>query len=253
MLAGTIRQALEDKSGIKATTRASYWRLLLPILDLTTDDPSILPWVDQIANPNTKRATLIALRGIGYTCDGEKPKVTRGYPRHYTMPDEEELRLLFSYSKYEVQYLSCMYLGLRLGEACHVSKRDLMPGGRIFIQKQVAEWVEDGKRKTEVREPKSVPAVIDCPPWLAERLPKEAPDHVPTNVRAALHWMSKNKLGQLVNPHMLRHWCATYMIRQGVPLPIVQRQMRHAHISTTLAIYAEFGGDRMSLFDRDIA
>jgi len=244
-----VLSSLDAKQGIKPTTRASYYRLLLPVIDLSIDDPSILEWAKRIPNPNTKRSTLIALRSIGYEVGGVAPKVTRSFARHYDLPDEEDLRLMFSYNKYEVQYLTMMYLGLRLGEACHVSKQDLMPGGRIFIQEQVAEWVEDGRRVTEVREPKSIPAVIDCPPWLAELLPKVAPDYVPTNVRAALHYTSKRYLGKLVNPHSLRHWCATFMIRQGVPLPIVQRQMRHSDISTTLRIYAEFGGDRMTLFD----
>jgi len=244
-----VLSSLDAKQGIKPTTRASYYRLLLPVIDLSIDDPSILEWAKRIPNPNTKRSTLIALRSIGYEVGGVAPKVTRSFARHYDLPDEESLRLMFSYNKYEVQYLTMMYLGLRLGEACHVSKQDLMPGGRIFIQEQVAEWVEDGRRVTEVREPKSIPAVIDCPPWLADRLPKVAPDFVPTNVRAALHYTSKRYLGKLVNPHSLRHWCATFMIRKGVPLPVVQRQMRHSDISTTLRIYAEFGGDRMSLFD----
>jgi len=245
----TVRESISGKSGIKPSTRASYLRLLNCVLDNELHDTSIMDWASTISNPNTKRSTLIALRSIGYEVGGVAPKVTKAYARHYDLPDEEDLRLMFSYNKYEVQYLTMMYLGLRLGEACHVSKQDLMPGGRIFIQKQVAEWIEDGKRVTEVREPKSVPAVIDCPPWLAERLPKTAPDLTPTNVRAALHYTSKRYLGKLVNPHSLRHWCATFMIRQGVPLPVVQRQMRHSDISTTLRIYAEFGGDRMSLFD----
>jgi len=243
-----VLSSLEAKTGIKPTTRASYYRLLLPVLDLQLDDPDIMSWVQTIPNPNTKRATLIALRSVGYEYEGTKPKVTRSFPRRYDIPDEESLRLMASYSKYEVTILSMMYLGLRLGEACIVSRKDLMPGNRIYISKQVAEWSENNKRMTEVREPKSAAAVIDCPPWLAERLPKIPTPLVPTNVRAALHWTSKRYLGTLVNPHMLRHFYVTYMVRAGVPLPVVQRQARHADIKTTM-VYTDLQSYRMGLFD----
>ena len=42
-----------------------------------------------------------------------------------------------------------------------------------------------------------------------------------------------------VNPHMLRHFYATEMIRRGVNPEIVRRQMRHKNVSTTLKIYTQ--------------
>lgn len=39
------------------------------------------------------------------------------------------------------------------------------------------------------------------------------------------------------------------MTSWGIPLPIVQRQMGHSDIATTLRTYAQFENSRMSLFD----
>lgn len=245
----SIGQAIESKSGIKETTRASYRTFLRPVLNCALDDPGVMDWVNMLPNPNTRRATIIALRSAGYTFKGEKPKTPKGFPRVYDLPDEDDLLLLFSYTrKYRVQYLSMMYLGLRLGESCIVNKTHLLPGPRLYVNQQVAEWIEDGKRKTAIREPKSDPAVIDCPQWLADELPAKPTPLTPTNVRAALHWASKRYLGYVVNPHMLRHWYITTMVERGVPMPIVQRQARHAFIQTTM-VYTNLQNRRMNLFD----
>lgn len=45
-----------------------------------------------------------------------------------------------------------------------------------------------------------------------------------------------------VNPHRLRHSCATNLLRAGVPLPYVSSALNHASISTTMR-YIKSGGD----------
>ena len=40
-----------------------------------------------------------------------------------------------------------------------------------------------------------------------------------------------------VNFHGLRHSCATYLIKQGVPINIVQKQLGHANMAMTLNMY----------------
>ena len=42
-----------------------------------------------------------------------------------------------------------------------------------------------------------------------------------------------------MNPHMLRHWYATDMIRRGVNPEVVRRQMRHKNVAITLKIYTQ--------------
>jgi integrase len=51
-------------------------------------------------------------------------------------------------------------------------------------------------------------------------------------------WIQKTG-GKKVNPHMLRHWYATDMIRRGVNPEVVRRQMRHKNVSVTLKIYTQ--------------
>lgn len=243
-MGSSIEELLMDKD-VLPTTLSSYRRLLKPIAHHTLDDKqSIDAFLRAIQNVNTRRATAIALRGIGYQCS-----IPRGVPRRYDLPDEESLRLMCSYSKYEVQFLTMMYLGLRIGEAAYANRSQLVAGGQILINMQVAEWQADGKWNHEVRHPKSFSAAIDIPAWLADQLPSEYQGHVPYRLRAALNYTSKRHLGRAVNAHALRHWYATTMIERGIPLPIVQRQMRHSDIAVTLRTYAQFEKTRMALFD----
>jgi integrase len=51
-------------------------------------------------------------------------------------------------------------------------------------------------------------------------------------------WIQKTG-GKRVNPHMLRHWYATDMIRRGVNPEVVRRQMRHKNVAITLKIYTQ--------------
>ena len=51
--------------------------------------------------------------------------------------------------------------------------------------------------------------------------------------------------GKGVNPHMLRHFYATEMIRRGVNPEIVRRQMRHKNVSTTLRIYTQVKSEEL--------
>jgi integrase len=36
-----------------------------------------------------------------------------------------------------------------------------------------------------------------------------------------------------VAPHQLRHTHAVELLHEGIPLPLIQRQLRHSHLSTT--------------------
>jgi len=243
-MGASIEELLSNKD-VLATTLASYRQLLKPILarDIA-ERAEIDAHLRGVKNINTRRATAIALRSIGYDC-----KIPKGVPRRYDLPDENTLRSVLAFSKYEVQFLTMMYTGLRIGEACFANKTQLLPHGQLYVGLQVAEWQQDGKWTQEIREPKSRPAAIDIPEWLADRLPVEYEGHRPYRLRAGLHYTTKRYLGRGLNAHALRHWYATTMIDRGIPLPIVQRQMRHSDIAVTLRTYAQFEKTRMSLFD----
>jgi integrase len=51
--------------------------------------------------------------------------------------------------------------------------------------------------------------------------------------------LSKRRGGKHINPHMLRHWFATDMIKRGVNPEIARRQLRHKNIETTMKIYVQ--------------
>ena len=111
-MVSTVSDLLDEKDALP-TTLVSYRALLRPVAHLPlTERESIDAFLRSRSNVNPRRATANALRAIAYEC-----KIPRGIPRPYDLPNEEKLRLVLSYSKYEVQYLTMMFMGLRIGEA----------------------------------------------------------------------------------------------------------------------------------------
>ncbi len=47
------------------------------------------------------------------------------------------------------------------------------------------------------------------------------------------------KMGLNLSPHKLRHFGATYMLNEGVPVDVIQKKLRHKRISTTVDTYAK--------------
>jgi site-specific recombinase XerD len=92
---------------------------------------------------------------------------------------------------------------------------------------------------------------ILLPDWLAEEVRNMNPAQLWTLgkstklVSHSCYKLSRGKKfremtgGKTVNPHMLRHWYATDMIRRGVNPEVVRRQMRHKNVSVTLRIYTQ--------------
>jgi len=59
-------------------------------------------------------------------------------------------------------------------------------------------------------------------------------------------WMNRSMrtAGMPFTPHMLRHSCATNLIRADVPLPIVSRMLNHSSVDITMR-YVKAGGDEL--------
>ena len=65
-------------------------------------------------------------------------------------------------------------------------------------------------------------------------------------VRAMLIRKSR-KLGQPhLHPHAFRHSFAVDLVREGVPIPLIQRQLGHANLSETAIYLQGLGADEVA-------
>lgn len=232
--------AVALERGLRQSTALSYERLLrrLGILDRDVAEvtrEAALEALWTIENPNTRRATIIALRAVL----GLQIKIPRAMPRRYTLPDETTLRLALMTSRHEARGLLMMYAGLRIGEACAVTRRDL-DGDLLTVDKQVQQLHRTGRPTTVRLGPvKSgegrivVPLVVQQAAAGLEETVK--PDAVRESLRRA-----GRRVGVALNPHLLRHWYATTLLARGANLALVSSQLRHSDVSVTLRTYAQF-------------
>ena len=98
--------------------------------------------------------------------------------------------------------------------------------------------------------PKTVGRVL-IPEWLADEIRNMKPEDywkigmTTKMVSSSIYKISRFKKakeltgGKPINPHMLRHWYATDMIKRGINPEVVRRQMRHKKIETTMKVYAQ--------------
>jgi integrase len=174
----------------------------------------------------------------------------------YDIPKQEHLEWLIARSKYRLQLLLCMYGGLRVGEACAVTP-DKLQGNYLDVNQAFS---QDG---LELGSPKTYGKIL-LPEWLVDEVRNMKADQfwkigmTTKMVSNSCYKLSKGKEwrqmteGKSVNPHMLRHWYATDMIRRGVNPEVVRRQMRHKNVSVTLKIYTQVRSEEIeaSLPDR---
>lgn len=161
----------------------------------------------------------------------------------YDMPTQEQLEWLIEKSKYRLQLYLCMFGGLRVGEACAVTPEKIT-GNYLDVNQAFS---QDG---LHLGSPKTYGKIL-LPSWLAEEVKNMTEEQIwkmgtPTKlVTHSCYKLSRSEKfkkmtnGKSVNPHMLRHWYATDMIRRGVNPEVVRRQMRHKNVSVTLKIYTQ--------------
>jgi integrase len=199
--------------------------------------------LDSIPNLNTRRSITIVCKSVFKDLGICKDlKITDGIPRTYDLPSQNDLHRLIDRSKKYRKYLYlCMYAGLRVGEACAITPKSVIKEGNSFWLSVDKAWSQDGKN---LGSPKTIGKVM-IPKWLADQVLAMTDDEIwkrgmPTQL---ISWACCNlsKKGEKIhiNPHMLRHWFATDMVRRQVPVHIVMRQMRHKNINTTMKIYAQ--------------
>ena len=241
----TIRQRLYRvamEKQLRQSTLYSYERLLgqLGILDMTNislEDVMDLLW--RIDNPNTRRSCVIAVRSVmGYVI-----KIPKGIPRRYAFPSEDTLRMALMLSPHEVRGLLMMYAGLRIGEACAVTAKQV-DTDRLTVDRQVIELHKKGQPTViRIAPVKTNEGAIVIPHWLSQRLMDTTATVTPSVVRESLRRAGK-KVGVSLSPHLLRHWYATTMLERGLPFSLVSRQMRHSDIATTLRTYSQYDASK---------
>jgi len=243
MLVSKYASNVINNRPLKYGTRQSYFKIImsLGIWDMEISDLNcalIFDKVDQMRSHNVKKNVYICLRSVFKDLGifNELP-ILQGIAKEYDFPTQEELHDLIDRSKYRRILYLCMYAGLRVGEACAVIPSQL-EGNYLRVDRAFS---QDGKH---LGSPKTFGKVL-IPDWLAEEIKSmEQEDYwqigMPTQlVSWACGNLSKRGARKHINPHMLRHWFATDMIRRGVNPEIARRQLRHKNIETTMKIYVQ--------------
>jgi len=225
----------------------------LGIMDLDTSEITsalIRDTVDCIPKHKSRRRLYITARSIFKdlgVCQ-DLPKM-EGISRIYDLPEMEDLHNLIEQSKYRLQLFLCMYAGLRVGEACAVTPSKL-EGNYLNVNEA---YSQDG---LHLGSPKTYGKVL-LPDWLADQVRNMKNEDfwkigmTTKLVSGSIYKLSRNRKWKAltgnkpVNPHMLRHFYATEMIKRGVNPEIVRRQMRHKNVSTTLRIYTQVRTDEL--------
>jgi integrase len=234
---------------LKYGTRQSYFKIIksLGIWDMEIEAlncATIFDKVDQLRSHNVKKNIYICLRSVFRDLGIFKDlPILQGISKTYDLPSQEELHEIIERSKYRRILYLCMYAGLRVGEACAVIPSQL-EGNYLTVDRAFS---QDGKH---LGSPKTYGKVL-IPEWLAEEIRNMREDEIwkigmPTQlVSWACGNLSKRR-GQIrINPHMLRHWYATELIRLNTNPEIVRRQLRHKNIETTMKIYVQINSQEL--------
>jgi integrase len=233
----------------KYQTRQTYIKDLhrLGIWDLDVKNINsafIRDIVEEVTTQSTRKRLFITTRSIFKDlniCQDLPNLEAEG--KIYDIPTQAQLEWLITRSKYRLQLFLCMFGGLRVGEACAVTPEKLTADYLDVNQAYSQDGLHLGSPKTYGK--------ILLPHWLAEEVRNMHPEQlwsIGKTTKLVSHSCYKlsrgekfKKLsgGKTVNPHMLRHWYATDMIRRGVNPEVVRRQMRHKNVSVTLKIYTQ--------------
>jgi integrase len=225
---------------IKDVQRMGIWEL--DINEVTSS--LIRNKVDSERNHNSRRRLYITARSIfkEFGICQDLP-VLESISRIYSFPTQEQMEYLINKSKYRLQLLLCMYGGLRVGEACAVTPTKL-EGNYLRVDEAFS---QDG---LHLGSPKTVGRVL-LPEWLAEEIRAMNAEQfwkigmTTKMVTGSIYKISRFKEAQRltggkgINPHMLRTWYATDMIKRGISPEVVRRQMRHKKIETTMKVYVQ--------------
>lgn len=251
MLVSEYAENVINNRPLKYGTRVSYIKIIksLGIWDMEISDLNcalIFDKVDQMRSHNVKKNVYICLRSVFKDLGifNDLP-ILQGISKEYDFPSQEELHQIIDRSKYRRILYLCMYAGLRVGEACAVIPSQL-EGNILTVDRAFS---QDGKH---LGSPKTYGKVL-IPDWLADEI-RNMPDAEIWQIGMTtqlVSWacgnLSKRGAGKHINPHMLRHWFATDMIKRGINPEIARRQLRHKNIETTMKIYVQVNNQDLEM------
>ncbi|MEG0383054.1 MAG: site-specific integrase [Christensenella sp.] len=191
-------------------------------------------------------------------CKGvKKPKNTRKSPRVLTCAEQQKLERAAVQSD-SIEYLLCLYTGLRLGEVCALKWEDIdFEGGMLYVRRTLKRVKsKDKSSKTEVLEdaPKTEHSVreVPVPAFILKMLEARAksvnseyvfagkrggaPDM--RTMQLKLRRMAQ-KLGLVgVHMHTLRHTFATRCLERSIGIETLSELLGHSTPNVTLLFYA---------------
>jgi len=141
--------------------------------------------------------------------------------------------------------------GVRVGELCKLSLRDVSPDGstvRIHGKgsRDRVTYISDVRLRAEIQA-----AIGERQKHAGEASPlfvnSRGSMMRPRSIRSKLRrWARQAGINRHVTPHMLRHTAATLLIEKGVDIRIVQRLLGHSSIATT-EIYTHVSDNALRL------
>ena len=222
----TLQQTAIAK-GLRPKTVQTYRERLAAIgahLDMTLDDAQ--QRIDGIANPNTRRATALAVRSI----IGLEVRIGLSVSRQWEMPTIEDIHTAAAGSQYATRLYLMAVCSLRLAEAAAVT-RDSLHQSQLVVDRQV----DDDLRFQPV---KAGEGLVYCPTWLCERVTALDAPVRPKTLQNHLAYLSR-KHGKHFNASTVRSFSANNLLRSSVDLPTVSRHLRHASVEMTAKHYAQ--------------
>ena len=220
---GDIQKRLDH---LDANTQKKYWSYVrkFEITDKTTWR-EVRASVEKVKNINTRRSIIIALRTI-LGSEGA-PRTPNAVPKVYELPDREDI-FVFQGTKYWSYILLMAFAGLRAGEAVSITRSDIKRvGNRCFV-----DVVQSKQATGRIKEAKTTGRVM-IPLWVFDELTHaDYPEVLPNSL---YKWMKRRGY----NPHQLRHFYGTAVVRNTANPELARRQLRHANLNTTLTYYAQ--------------
>ena len=216
----------ERMEHLDPNTQKKYWSYVrkFGITDKTTWR-DVRASVEKVKNQNTRRSIIIALRTI-LGSEGA-PRIPKPVAKVYELPDREDL-FIFEGTKYFAYILLMAFAGLRAGEVVSITRSDIKRvGDRCFID------VTQSKQATgRIKEAKTTGRVF-IPLWVYDLLiDLDYPEVLPNSL---YKWMKRRGY----NPHQLRHFYGTAVVRNTANPELARRQLRHSNLNTTLTYYAQ--------------